>query len=187
MYYDALSRNTVKITLTGKDMKDYSIKSESLRSRTAESKRSLTSFLKKFQSERSLFPDQKAERLFLEAFPSDDGGCILYVSTLGSDILPPPETERRTAPLMCRTATLGDTARLCRSLTGKVRSSALYKLGGGYCLILKVQTASAALVSRIIGEYGSLSDDPIDIAFVTEHGVPVCPSSAVSKLSALWR
>ena len=187
MYYDALSRNTVKITLTGKDMKDYSIKSESLRSRTAESKRSLTSFLKKFQSESSLFPDQKAERLFLEAFPSDDGGCILYVSTLGSDILPPPETERRTAPLMCRTATLGDTARLCRSLTGKVRSSALYKLGGGYCLILKVQTASAALVSRIIGEYGSLSDDPIDIAFVTEHGVPVCSSSAVSKLSALWR
>ena len=121
MYYDALSRNTVKITLTGKDMKDYSIKSESLRSRNAESKRSLTSFLKKFQSESSLFPDHKAERLFLEAFPSDDGGCILYVSTLGSDILPPPEPERRTTPLMCCTAALGDTARLCRSLTGKVR------------------------------------------------------------------
>lgn len=186
MYYDALSRNTVKITLTGKDMKDYSIKTESLRSRSAESKRSLTSFLKKFQSESSLFPDHKAERLFLEAFPSDDGGCILYVSTLGSDILPPPETERRTTPLMCRTDTLGDTARLCRSLTGKVRTSALYRLGSGYWLIIKVQTANAALVSRIVGEYGSLSDDPTDIACVTEHGTPVCPASAVSKLAGLW-
>ena len=185
MYYDALSRNTVKITLTGKDMKDYSIKSESLRSRNAESKRSLTSFLKKFQSESSLFPDHKAERLFLEAFPSDDGGCILYVSTLGSDILPPPEPERRTTPLMCSTATLGDTARLCRSLTGKVRSSALYKLESGYWLIIKVQTEKAALVSRIIGEYGSLSDDPTDMAFVTEHGSVICPASAVGKLSAL--
>ncbi len=185
MYYDALSRNTVKITLTGKDMKDYSLKSESLRSRTAESKRSLTSFLKKFQSESSLFPDHKAERLFLEAFPSDDGGCILYVSTLGSDILPPPEPERRTTPLMCCTAALGDTARLCRSLTGKVRTSALYRLGSDYWLIIKVQTANAALVSRIIGEYGSLSDDPTDIAFVKEHGSVICPTSAVSKLSAL--
>ena len=185
MYYDALSRNTVKITLTGKDMKDYSLKNESLRARTAESKRSLTSFLKKFQSESSLFPDHKAERLFLEAFPSDDGGCILYVSTLGTDILPQPETERKTTSLMCSTRTLDETTHLCRSLTGKVRSSTLYRLEGRYCIIIKVSGSSAAQISHIISEYGRFSDDPADIAYVTEHGSVICAASAVGRLADL--
>ena len=185
MYYDALSRNTVKITLTGKDMKDYAIRSESLRARTAESKRSLTSFLKKFQSESSLFPDHSAERLFLEAFPSEDGGCVLYVSTLGTDVLPPPENERKSAPLMCRTDDLGSAARLCRSLTGLVRSSCLYRLGSSYCLIIKVSAQKSGLASHILSEYGGISDDPTDIACVTEHGTPICRSGAVNRLSAL--
>ena len=42
MYYDTLSRNTVKIVLTRGDMDRYSLESASLRARSAESKRSLT-------------------------------------------------------------------------------------------------------------------------------------------------
>lgn len=185
MYYDTLSRNTVKITLTRKDMKDYSLKTESIRSRTAESKRSLTGFLKKLQSESSLFPDHSPERLFLEAFPSDDGGCIMYVSTLGSEPLP-PVPERKSAPLMCRTDTLSDAASLCRCISGKVRSSSLYRLDRAYCLIIKVHPADTDRLSHIIGEYGSLSDDPTDISFVTEHGSLIFPANAVRLLPPLF-
>lgn len=184
MYYDALSRNTVKITLTSKDMKDYAIKSESLRSRTAESKRSLTCFLKRFQSESSLFPDHKPERLFLEAFPSDDGGCIMYVSTLGTDVLP-SDCSRKTSVLMCSTETLASAISLCGLLSGKVRSSSLYKLDTDYCLIIKVSSGDTECITRAGGEYGEVSDDPVDIAFVREHGSPVCAAGAVRILGAL--
>ena len=184
MYYDALSRNTVKITLTSKDMKDYSIKSESLRSRSAESKRSLTCFLKKFQSESALFPGHKAERLFLEAFPSDDGGCVMYVSTLGSDILP-QEPVKKPLSLMCRLTSLDDAARLCLCVKGKVRTSSLYRLDGGYCLIFGVSGDSTPAVSHIIEEYGELSDDATDIAYAAEHGAVICRANAVKLMSGL--
>ena len=184
MYYDALSRNTVKITLTRKDMQDYAIRSESLRARTAESKRSLTCFLKRFQSESSLFPDHSAERLFLEAFPSDDGGCIMYVSTLGTDILPPAENEPKYRTLMCITDSLASVIRLCDSITFPVHSSSLCRTANGYCLIVKVSAADCDSLSHLIGEFGALSDDPTDIACICEHSARIC-TNAVPTLRVL--
>ncbi|MBP3855513.1 MAG: adaptor protein MecA [Ruminiclostridium sp.] len=185
MYYDALSRNTVKITLSRKDMKEYSLKSESIRSRTAESKRSLMDFLKRFRSESALFPEHNAERLFLEAFPSEDGGCVLYVSTLGTEPLPQSATENRTRLLMCRTDTLDDTSRLCRGIGDYIDGSKLYRLSGSYFLILKVSEGDTAALSHIAGEYGVISDNTADIAYITEHGKLICACDAVKKLAGL--
>ena len=188
MFYDALSSNTVKITLTKKDMSDYSIKSESLRSRSAESKRSLTRFLKKFQSESSLFPGQSADRLFLEAFPQDDGGCVVYVSTLGIDPDPvprPSQPQSCTVPLMCCAGSLSDIARLGASIAGKVADSRLCRVSEGYCLIVSVTFGNTAEVSRLISEFGEFSDDPTDIASAEEHGNVLCAGDAVSVISGL--
>ncbi len=185
MYYDALSSNTVKITLTRKDMSDYSIKSESLRSRSAESKRSLTRFLKKFQSESSLFQDQSAERLFLEAFPQDDGGCVMYVSTLGIEPLGVSEPVRRTRTMMCSAGSFSDIARLGACIAGKTSSSVLCRYSGSYCLIVRTSAVNCAEVSRLIEEYGELSDDPTDIACAEEHGNIICARNAARVISEL--
>ena len=187
MFYDALSSNTVKITLTKKDMSDYSIKSEAIRSRSAESKRSLTRFLKKFQSESSLFPGQSADRLFLEAFPQDDGGCVVYVSTLGMETDPPfasaPSLSSLT--LMCCAASFSDIARLCAGIAEKVTSSKLCRFSGNYCLIVSVPFELSDEVMRLIPEFGEFSDDPTDIACAGEHGRIICEENAVSVISSL--
>ena len=187
MYYDALSKNTVKITLTRRDMKTYSIKSENLVSRTAESKRCLICFLKKFQSESSLFPGYHAERLFLEAFPSDDGGCVMYVSTLGTDDLPPEEEKSPVSRIMCRTDSIDDAATLCRIVSGAELSSALYSLDSEYCLIFSVPSEKTEALSRIIGEFGAFSDEPTDIACVSEHAEAICETDAIKLLTGLYK
>lgn len=185
MYYDTLSANTVKITLTRQDMSEYSIRSESLRDRTAESKRSLTRFLKRFQSESSLFPGRSADRLFLEAFPSADGGCVVYVSTLGVDPLPGDNDKSGEAVLMCAADTLDELSRLSAAISGRVGKSELYRISGGWCLILTADQSAVPYLSRVIEEYGELSDDTLDIACAAEHGTPVCRENAVNALSAL--
>ncbi len=186
MYYDALSSNTVKITLTKKDMSDYSIKSEALRSRSAESKRSLTRFLKKFQSESSLFPGQSADRLFLEAFPQDDGGCVVYVSTLGIDRDPVPSVPPMTSlTLMCCASSFSDIARLAACIAGKVTASQLCRFSGSYCLILTVPFDRTDDVIRLIPEFGEFSDDPTDIAYAGEHGDIICSENAAAVISGL--
>ncbi len=185
MYYDALSKNTVKITLTDRDMRENSIRAEGLRTRSADSKRSLIDFLKKLQAESKLFAGKSAERLFLEAFPSEDGGCVLYVSTLGCDILPQPDSVPRRHVVMCGTATLADAAQLCRCVSRSVSGSSLYRLDGRYVLLFRVRPSAADTVSRMIAEYGVLSDDPVDIAFTAEHGTVLCASGAVRRLTGL--
>ncbi|MBQ3842726.1 MAG: adaptor protein MecA [Ruminiclostridium sp.] len=185
MYYDTLSRNTVKIVLTRGDMDRYSLESESLRTRSAESKRSLTGFLKKFQSESSLFKDHKPERLFLEAFPSDDGGCVMYVSTLGTGVMPAQEPEDRTETVMCTVGSFSDAAHFCRCISGKAERSALYRLGADYCIIVGADTGAMCDICRIAEEFGEMTDEPSDIAYITEYGDEICGSGAAELISGL--
>jgi len=185
VYYDTLSAHTVKITMTRQDMRDYAIKSENLRARNSESKRSLTRFLERFRSESALFPDRSADRLFLEAFPSDDGGCVMYVSTLGTDTLPDTGGRPASASLMAITESLGDISRLAAALDGRVSSSALYRIQGGWCLVMSAARSDTASLARIIGEYGEFSDDVIDISCAAEHGSLICPDNAAAVLSRL--
>ena len=185
MYYDALSRNTVKITLTKKDMSDYSLKSDSLRVRNAETKRTLTRFLKKFRSESAIFPDKDIDRLFLEAFPSEDGGCVMYVSTLGMEPLPPAEPEPPVRTVMCVCAALDPILRLCAGLSGRTQGSSLYRLDNCYCLAAQIPADEAQYTARLIREYGEYSDDATDIAYAAEHGRTVCGKNAAEVLSGL--
>ena len=185
MYYDALSRNTVKITLTKKDMSDYSLKSDSLRVRNAETKRTLTRFLKKFRSESAIFPDKDIDRLFLEAFPSEDGGCVMYVSTLGMEPLPPSEPEPPVRTVMCVCASLDPILRLCAGIAGKTTDSSLYRLDNCYCLAAVFPADEAQSAARLIREYGEYSDDATDIAYAAEHGSAVCVNNAAAVLSKL--
>lgn len=56
MKYDLLSRDTVKITLSEADMREYSLCTEAIELRTAEARRSLSKMLRKMK----LFPGIQA-------------------------------------------------------------------------------------------------------------------------------
>lgn len=185
MFYDTLSANTVKITLTKQDMQNNSLNAESIRSRTAESRRSLTRFLKRFQTESSLFPEHSAERLFLEAFPSDDGGCVLYVSTLGAEPTPSGSRRQHSVRIMCGSEDIESMISLCACISRRILSSSLYRLDGGYCLVIRSSPDEAGAVSHIIEEFGELSEDETDIAYASEHGVLLCRANAAGIMSRL--
>ena len=185
MFYDTLSENTVKITLTSRDMSDYDIARESLLDRSAESRRSLTRFLKRFQSENSLFTGKSADRLFLEAFPSADGGCVMYVSTLGTGDLSGNDAPDTPVTLMCGPGPLADIARFGTAAAGISSCSSLYRVSGGWCLVVTAKPAEADRLTRLAAEYGELSDDSIDIASIGEHGTLICRGNAAEALSVL--
>lgn len=82
MQIDVLSPNTLKLTLTKIDMSDLDIKYESLSARNPETKRLLAHVLKNIQHDSQPGFSLTGERLFVEAFPRADGGCMLYISCL---------------------------------------------------------------------------------------------------------
>jgi negative regulator of genetic competence, sporulation and motility len=85
MQIDILSSNTLKLTLSRIDMFDLDIKYESLSGKNPETKRLLAHVLKSIRLDQKVGFDFSCERIFVEAFPRPDGGCMLYVSSLESD------------------------------------------------------------------------------------------------------
>lgn len=192
MFYDPLSRNTVKITLTEADMEAYSLKSDCISGKTAETKRILTRFLKKFQKESSFFSGYNPERLFLEAFPQESGGCVLYVSTLGTlgalgSEEAPPEKPSKNRPIMCSTQSFDALAKLS---LGIVRlfcgcSTCLYKDGVIYRLVAVPPRGNSLRLSQFMSEYGEVSDNPLEICSAAEQGQLICPKKAAERLAQL--
>lgn len=193
MRYDSLSRNTVKITLSEEELREYSLCAETLCARTAETKRGLARLLKRMK----LFSGYKAERLFLEAFPRADGGCILYVSSLGANI---GETVRIGAEyagegsgtrceVMGRVENFSLLVRLCAGICricGNAETRVYAYEDGSYRLILSGDRRETEAAKHLIGEYGETVTDGLGIRAAAERGKLICGESAAEKIGGLF-
>jgi negative regulator of genetic competence, sporulation and motility len=94
MQIDVLSSNTLKLTLSKCDMNDLDIKYESLSPKNPETKRLLAHVLNSIQRESKTGFTFSGERLFVEAFPRADGGCMLYISCLEEETAKPARTVK---------------------------------------------------------------------------------------------
>lgn len=178
MKYDALSSTTVKIILSEDDMREYSLCTEGIALHTLDAKEKLTRLL----SEMKLFKGYKAERLFLEVFPRNEGGCILYVSALGEPTL----AEESAA--VCTVGELDTLIRLCKelySLSESVKTK-VYKKGSDYILTVAADDIISEPIKRILSEYGRLSFSLTEIYSVAEYGVCICGERAIEIFSKLY-
>lgn len=190
MKYDTLSRNTVKITLTEEDMRRYSLRSEDISKHNTETKRALTGFINRIKGSNPVFPEYETDRLFLEAFPRADGGCILYVSTLGINNTPVERHNIPTLPsnkLMLVTDSVADLAAFSRVLSciAPETELALYYMGSSFMLIIPASRLKAEKLSYVISEYGELSVSSSEIACAEEHGRLLSASDTLRKLLRL--
>ncbi len=182
MKYDSLSRNTVKITLSEEDMREYSLCAESIALRTAQTKRSLARLLE----EMNLFAGYKPERLFLEAFPKREGGCVLYVSSLGEDFdLPPKDDVPRL--YMCMTDKLDTVIKICQGLKQLADnpSASVYLWGGKYAAVVSAFPESSEKIHHFLAEYGNVSHDTAEISLLPEYGTAICINNACEELTRL--
>lgn len=182
MKYDLLSRNTVKITLSEEDMREYSLCAESIALRTAQTKRSLARLL----SEIKLFAGYKPERLFLEAFPKREGGCVLYVSSLGGDYDEPSPAEN-SGLYLCMTDKLDAVIKICHGLKQLARcpETSVYRCGGKYAVTASAPPGFAEKICHILSEYGTVSRNAAEVSALSEYGAAICINNACEELARL--
>lgn len=82
MQIDLLTSDTVKITLDLSDMASYGISFEDISAKKHDSVLLLSKLISEIKE--SCRVGLSGERLLVEAFPKTDGGCMLYISCLGS-------------------------------------------------------------------------------------------------------
>ncbi len=187
MYYDALSTNTVKITLTEADMKEYLLKSENIGLKTEETKRIFSRILERFRKENTMFNGYSTDRLFLEAFAREGGGCVIYVSKLGRERAESASKATESRVLMCTAGDINSVIKLSKGIEAMfpLSPSYLYHCNGSYRLIIISEKRYINRLFGIMSEYGEVSGDPIEICSVYESGKVICSESAVAKLSVL--
>lgn len=185
MNYYSLSDSTVKITLSDEDMKEYSLRPENIMLNTSETKRIFAQLLKKL----GIFHGCSAERLFLEAFPRADGGCVLYVSGLYPDYTKEQHPDNSgKCRLMCGTKDLDTLVRLCRGLKamGADKDCCVYRSNCRYFIITETENESVSKIRHFLSEYGNVTRDLSRICALKEYGEPVCMNNACEILSQLY-
>jgi hypothetical protein len=209
MQIDVLSQNTLKLTLSRLDMFDLDIKYESLSGKNPDTKRLLSHVLRTVRLDKSAGVDFSGERLFVEAFPRPDGGCMLYISCLEENAAksaPCHEKaskirQARQAPkitkavssdkseLLCRLDSVKELGGVCKSLFWQYNhdriniSSTLYSNGKEYRLLLR--SNNKKLITAIVSEYGELLSAEEQLPFTCEHYNLLVPENAVEKMSEL--
>ena len=211
MQIDVLSQNTLKLTLSRLDMFDLDIKYESLSGKNPDTKRLLSHVLKTVKHDKNAGVDFSGERLFVEAFPRPDGGCMLYVSCLeeneksnSSDIVKTtvlqtasPQRYRQSPPppnkigeLLCEFKSVADLEGACRALSWNCQHDNLTLTGDLYAphsessvYRLLLNTTNKKLTAAVIAEYGSLLTLKHEISYTREYFKLLARENAVELLA----
>ena len=222
MQIDILSSNTLKLTLSRLDMFDLDIKYESLSGKNPETKRLLAHVLKKIrldklnnaeQSQKLGF-DFTCERIFVEAFPRPDGGCMLYVSSLETEggkkkraVAKPRESnvinpyieqrESQKNVIIFETDSVKELGGVCKSLQFQKErlniETTLYKSLPGaegarekYRLLIKTESLKNSLITSVIREYGEALRGEKELFFTREYFNEIISENAAEKMAELF-
>jgi len=182
---EIISTNTVKITLSEGDMLDYDINYERLDRKNPETKRLLIELLEAVRDEKNI--DLCSEKLYVEAFPQNNGGCLLYISILNDRLKPKVELY---SELICEISDLNNLLPLCsrifKGFSHIIRTSELYFDGKIYRLIINTLPKTDKKICNLLNEYGNLiGKGEIIGASTREHFDTIIEKDAIEKLSTL--
>ena len=176
MEYILINESKIKIICEEKDLELYGINAEDLEYGDTNSRKFIDSLLEEAK-EKFGFETVK-HRVLIQLFPSNDGGCEIFISKLGllnkksqpstaKEELP-PQQKNKTLEKLFFFEKLDFMLEACKRLSflsNKNNSSAFYIDGTGYYLYIEVQNNDS------LEEYGIISLD--EYSFLLEYGEPV--------------
>ncbi len=184
-----ISENKIKISLTKTDLDGYSISCDSIDYDTTETRRVVWSLLDDVKKQSGF--DAAKSKIFVQIYPSIDGGCELYVSKLGKAdaVQSVPPTEQKRSRKKCRTdyyifKGINELLAVCKMLLkrGYSGSSDAYTGEDGR-FILGADSDSFGL--DFISEFGLRQSPETAELYVNEHCREICTGCAVETLGKL--
>ena len=93
MRIEQIDKQTIKVILTPNDMEDLDITYEEMDYKDPNTKRVIFRTSASDKEETTI--DLNRGKLFIEAFPYADGGCVLYICTIGLEGQPNNQTNQK--------------------------------------------------------------------------------------------
>ena len=183
----------LKIMLSPEDMMEYEIDCESVDYGKTETRRAFWSILDEAKHRTGF--DAASERVYIQLYPSKEGGCEMYVTKVG--LISPPGGEQ--AQGMLRVAqerrlaysfpNMDALLRACSCLRGmeQAQNSAAFIDGGGRCYLYFFALRGFGIPDSlgVVCEFGSGEDADSILGYIHEHCRCICEKNAVETLGAL--
>lgn len=202
MEWIRINTNKLKIMLTAEDAKRYALRFERVDYSDTVTRRAFRSILTDIKREAGF--DATEDRVYIQLYPSREGGCELFITKTG--LLPTEEAESvHKAPygdvgeepptVLCRSAAFNFDAvdqllAVCRRLLGRRfagESEAWQDDGGRFWLLLTEEGDPQSVEDdyMFIAEYGRIEHAKAAALLLSEHGHRICGAGAVETLGAL--
>ena len=174
-----INEKKLKIMLTPEDMREYEIDCESVDYGKTETRRAFWSILDEAKHRTGF--DAASERVYIQLYPSKEGGCEMYVTKLG--FTAPDESidiaEQEDIGLAYHFTELDPLLRVCRQLNSMKNCDNVeaYRAEDGYYLMLGGTPPDSLL---FIGEFGKKCDIDAIKTYLAEHGARICDNAAAT-------
>lgn len=190
-----ISDSKLKIMLTRDDMQQYALNCDTIDYDNTETRRAFWNILDEAKHRTGF--DAAAERVFIQLYPSKEGGCEMYVTKLGFDetrasraLLPGGSSKRgvlRSRICAYRFARLDDLLTVCRRLRGLAAPppSTVWRDDEGEWHLILDETDAPPAPLAFLCEFGDAEDAGRLSVYIAEHGVCVRQGDAAQVLGAL--
>ena len=195
-----INENKLKIMLTPSDMQSYAISAEELDAENIETRAAFRTIMKEARSRTGF--DSDGKRIYVQLYPSKEGGCELFVTKLGlagqhKEKDRPVLASSKSIPNQGNIAvfafeTLEDVIRVCRHLRSHfshIESSIWRDELGRYYLRLQSRKGIFSLLDpaklALVHEYSESKEPTATLLYIKEHASPICEKNAIERLSEL--
>ena len=183
-----LNNNTLKLTLSNKDMKEHNITYEILNSNKKITKNLSLNLLNSIGRLISINPEKN--KIFIESFKTKEKGCILYLSTSCSNIIPISKKIKTTIPLIATFKKKSNMNNFCKNISNLNENfkfkSELYSFNDEFVLIIFVPQEKKDESLALIKEFGKVyGKGNVKYSIIKEHCKPIFKKNSIENILKL--
>lgn len=187
MKIELLDQQTIKIVLSCTDMSQFAITYDDMDYDDPDTRRVILQLLQKIKQETQL--DLTDGKLFIEAFPYDQGGCILYINIVAPHVQQVTTVSKSgfNTPLVFSFDSIEHVCNICKDLfqnySHLIFKSSLYTFQGQYMIMLFSFFKLDRKISAIMSEYGNYyGKGELTASIIREHGNCIIQDTAVENI-----
>ena len=185
---DIIGNNTVKITLNKADMLCYDFRFDSVDCNSPQMKQFIVEMVNTIKDRKNIDLDTK--KLYIEAFPKKDGGCLIYISPIEETISPRNNSNLSYSTIIADFFDVESVISISEILNEKfscfIQKSSLYSNNKKYRMIADVYSKAENKIGSIISEFGEIVErSPFEYAATCEYYNCIVTDNAVKLLSGL--
>ncbi len=189
MEFILVDDDKLKVSLTREDLEELGINYESIDYSDENTRKALVSLLEQGRAQAGFNP--RRAKLYIEVFPSQNGGCVIYYTRLqGGEVFAAGRFVPGPAPVVfafeCSEALIRACAGAKLRCVHRILRSSLYLLEKQYRLVIWPLDYSDNLSVLFLSEYGkAVGEGAVLAAFTEEHGKLLVLENAIETLAEL--